>query len=230
MNFKSVVGRAFAVAGLAAGLLASAPATAGVKGQMILDLTDGCFATTGPGCGQLPQGALAYGAGQFHFTDTLLSVYGGTAGLATQQFKYFGEIEMNAGSTSSNVAPFYADSASWPNYAALSADPVMQFGFGILQAMFAQGNSGVLPLDPTHTIFYDLTNTSGPDNDYMGDFAAWSFDDFNDVSLALFGQPLPADAFFNIHVQLTAIPEPASMALVGLGLLGLGVLRRRKVA
>ena len=235
MNLKSNFSKALAVAGLAAGVMAATPAIAGFKGAMNLDLTNGCFATSTDQCGarpeQTPGGlqSMAYATGQFHLTDTLLSVYGGTAGLSTQPFSYTGVVDMNAGSTELNVTNFFDAAMAWPNYTALSSDPIMQFGFGLLQAITLQGNNGVLPLDPSHTVFYALTGVTGSQADNMGSFAAWSFNNFNDVSQALFGQDLPADAYFNIHVNLTAIPEPASMALVGLGLLGLGAMCRRKV-
>jgi len=91
MNLKSTFGPALSIAGLAAGLLVAAPATAGIKGQMILDLTEGCFsygAAGAPGCSNPDTAFKEYATGKYKFVDTLLAPLGGLpAGLGPLSLK-----------------------------------------------------------------------------------------------------------------------------------------------
>lgn len=46
--------------------------------------------------------------------------------------------------------------------------------------------------------------------------------------MALFGSALPSDVNFNLNLTLNAIPEPVTLALVGLGILGMTAVGRRR--
>lgn len=95
MNLKSIFGPALSIAGLTAGLLVAAPATAGIKGQMILDLTEGCFsygAAGAPGCSNPDAAFKEYATGKYKFVDTLLAPLGGLpAGLGPLSLKPYSE-------------------------------------------------------------------------------------------------------------------------------------------
>lgn len=231
MKAKSIVSQLLAAASVAALVLASAPASAGVKGQIILDLSNGCLATTSTACGPLPQNglgqnSLAYVTGDFHFTDTLQTIYG--AGLATQPFSYHSLITVAIGSTPQSLSPILTSQTSWANYAAFVAEPAIQFGDSLLQMMIGQGTAGTLAVDANHEITYALTGLSATLTESMGSFELWSFDDFNDVSQTIFNANLPAQTYFSLNLTISAIPEPASIALVGAGLLALALWRRRR--
>jgi len=96
--------------------------------------------------------------------------------------------------------------------------------------------AGTMPLDVTLTRPNGAVETNQPN----GAVGTWMFDDViaeNVPAGTTVYAAFTADAFAgttnflfidNVSVSVTAIPEPSSMLLVGLGVLGLGVVRRRR--
>lgn len=240
MNFKSKIERVGIVAGVMMGLLVVNPATASVVGSMGLDITEGCFSTEGVTCGNTVDTRQAYATGSFSFTDTLLSAYGGTTGLAQESFSYTGYVDMQAGATSDGLIPFADTSRSWGDFAALRNDPVMRLGLDLFESV-SSNPSGQQSFDfdftsvggQAFTLFWELSNVNISTNSVTGEFAAWANEDVNWLSQLLFQQNLPHDAYFAGGVTLnaqtaSAISEPMSLALFGIGILGLTVFQNRR--
>jgi len=246
MNFKSKIKQAGILASAIMGLLAVTPATANLVGSTTLSLTDGCFSYGAAGegaggCNNININNLAYATGKFEFNDTLLSVYGGPASLALQPFSYEGIVTMQANAPGHLLASFVGESQSWADWASMSSDPMMILGLSLFQTVISNPNG------PPHSISFDFTALPGGQAFTLhwvlsgvvsnaahitGDFTAWSEQDLNWLSQLFFQQSLPAEANFAAQISLNAstsmIPEPVSLALVGLGIFGMGVTHRRR--
>lgn len=248
MDFKSGIKHGVAITGIILGLSIT-PAQAGVAGSMVLDITGGCFSygangTTGCGISDgSPDaaGAKEYATGSFTFSNTLSGISNPAA------YAYQASVSLYAEAPPDNpVISFYdTRSKSFATLADLQSDPLWNTAYAFVTAVLANTNGSFTatiptpPAPPGTTVEaswnYTLSNlTPGPGSTpayATGEFEAWSKDDLNGLALILFGpeQPLPTSPVnFSLTVALSAIPEPATIALIGLGILGMGAAQRRK--
>ncbi|MXS85426.1 PEP-CTERM sorting domain-containing protein [Nitrosomonas sp. HPC101] len=243
MNLKSGIRYGTVVAGIVLGLSTSS-AYAGVAGSMVLDITGGCFsygATGATGCGisdaLKADGVKEYATGSFQFGNTLSGISNPLA------YTYLASVSLHAEVPGGPAISFDdTRSKSFASLGDLQSDPLWNTAFEFVTAVMAQQNgsfSAVLP-PPAGTpaeVFwsYTLTDlTPGPGStpaSATGEFMAWSTDDLNGFSLASLGRSLPANPVnFSLNVALSAVPEPATIALIGLGILGMGTIQRRKIS
>lgn len=239
MNIKSQIKSIIFAGSITMGLAATS-AMAGVAGFMSLEL-DGCFSSNANTavCGPHQNNAAVFATGTAVFNESLLSRFGGTAGLATQPFSYagFGELLVGTG-PGAPLAPFANVTRTWADYTALSSDPNLMLGFAILNQIAAHPNDASSRFDfdltpnpgDEFSIFWSITNIVTNGTVTTGHWSAWSnaLIPLNGLSLALFGTAMPSDVNFNLNLTLNAIPEPITLALMGLGVIGMASVNRRR--
>ncbi len=239
MNIKYQIKNLLLVTSITIGLSATS-AMANVVGFMSLEL-DGCFSSnaTTAVCGAHENNAAVFATGTAVFDESLLSRFGGTAGLATKPFSYEGIGELLVGTgPGAPLAPFADITRTWADYTTLSSDPNLMIGFAILNQIAAHPNDANSRFDfdltpnpgDEFSIFWSITNVITNGSVTTGDWKAWSNDvlPLNGLSMALFGSSLPSDINFNLNLALNAIPEPVTLALIGLGVLGMVTVGRRR--
>lgn len=245
MNLKSGIKYGTIMAGIILGLSMSS-AHADIAGSMVLDITGGCFsygASGATGCnisdGSIgAAGAKEYATGSFTFNNTL----SGISNPAT--YAYQASVSLHAEALG-NPAISFDDTRSktFATLADLTSHPLWGTARDFVLSVFNSPSgsfTATIPAMPPapamgpFTVFwnYMLDPESTPTN-ATGSFEAWSTDDLNGLSLALLGQQLPnnpVDFIMNIRLDAISVPEPAMIALIGLGILGMGAAQKRKTS
>lgn len=243
MDFKSGIKHGVAITGIILGLSATS-AQAGIAGSMVLDITGGCFsygASGAMGCNineslSDVSGAREYATGSFTFNNTLSGIVNPAA------YAYQASVSLHAEDPDNPAISF--DNTRLKTFATLAdlqSDPLWNTAYAFVTTVLMNQPTGsftaTIPTPPGTTVeaswSYTLNNlTPGPGSTpayATGTFEAWSSDDLNGISQLLFGQNLPTiPVNFSLNVALSAIPEPATIALIGLGILGMGAAQRRK--
>lgn len=227
MNLKSGIKNLFIISGAVWGL-SVAPAQAGVVGAITLGITNGCFsygAGGATGCGNTDTSKLEYATGNFAFSNTLSGISNPGA------YAYQAAITLHAEAPNNSLLVLDdSRSKSFDSLADLTSDPLWGTAFSFVNAVMANPTgsfSGMTPTNPPmgpYTVFWDYAADAGS-------FTAWSKNDLNSLSNIFLGQslpPVPVGFTLNVSLAAVTVPEPAMLALIGLGVLGIGMTRRRK--
>lgn len=235
MNLKSGIKNLFIISGAVWGL-SVAPAQAGVVGAITLGITNGCFsygAGGATGCGNADTSKLEYATGNFAFSNTLSGIPN------PETYAYQAAISLSATAQADPSITFGdSRSKSFDSLADLMSDPLWSTAFSFVNAVMTNPSGSFSGMTPTnlpmgpYTVSWDYTPDPGatPTN-ATGLFTAWSKNDLNGLSNILLGQnlpPVPVGFTLNVSLAAVTVPEPAMLALIGLGVLGIGMTRRRK--
>lgn len=245
MNLKSGIKYGTIMAGIALGLSISS-AHAGIAGSMILDMTGGCFsygASGATGCnisGGSTGTAVAkeYATGSFTFNNTLSGISNPAA------YAYQASVSLHA-EDPDNAAVSFEDTRSktFSTLADLTSHPLWGTARDFVLSVFSNPSgsfTATIPAMPpmpamgSFTVFWNyMLNPESTPTDAIGSFEAWSTDDLNGLSLALLDRQLPNNPVnftMNIRLDAISVPEPTMIALIGLGILGMGAAQRRKTS
>jgi hypothetical protein len=233
MNLKYKIRNLVIITGVIWGLSISL-VQAGVSGSMTLDITSGCFsygASGATGCSNTDTSKLEYTTGLFTFNNTLSGISHPAA------YAYQASISLRA-EAPNNATISFDDTRekSFATLADLTSDPLWLPAYNFVNAVLANPTGSfttTLPPFGPLTAFWNYTTDPGSSlTSATGSFEAWSTDNLNPVSQFLFGRGLPTspvDFTLNIALNAISIPEPAMLTLIGLGFLGIGVVRKRKI-
>jgi len=237
MRLKSGIKHSVAITGIILGLSVTS-AQAGVAGSMVLDITGGCFsygANGATGCEISDDlknaGVKEYATGFFEFSNTLSGISNPAA------YAYLASVSLHAEAPDNSAISFEdTRSKTFATLGDLQSDPSSNTAFDFVTAVLASTDgtftTTIPPTFATAAVSWSYEPDSGATSAYAtGTFEAWSSDNLNGISQLLFGQNLPTiPVDFSLSVALNAIPEPATIALIGLGILGMRTAQRRKVS
>jgi len=242
MNFKSGIKYGVAITGIILGLSATS-AQAGVAGSMILDITGGCFSygSSTTDCrisngSPDAAGAIEYAAGSFTFNNTLSGISNPAA------YAYQASVSLHAEAPGTTISFDDTRSKTFATLADLTSHPLWETARDFVLSVFNSPSGGsftatipAMPPAPAmgpFTVFWNsMLDPEPTPTNATGSFEAWSTNDLSGLSLALLGRPLPnnpVNFIMNVRLDAISIPEPAMIALIGLGILGMGAAQRRK--
>ncbi len=226
MSLKSKLKQVFVITGISVAALVATPATAAP--MISLDITGGCFsygagAAGATGCGNTDSNHKEYATGSFVFTNTLSAVF--------DPLTDDGAFSASANLSATNGTTNFNDSRSemFSSLLGLQTHPLWGPASGLVFAIGASPVTGSLPASFGIDFGWEnvLNPASTPTNTF-GTFKFFSDDDLNGLSQTLFGRPLPfSEVTFSADARLALVPEPITLALLGLGLFSMVALRRR---
>ncbi len=215
MNLKSKIKYSVAAAGIMLGMSMSS-AHAGVAGSIVLNISGGCFSygaapSGATGCDNTDTSRKEYAKGFYTLTNTIPG-----APLTYSTYSYDAFASLNA--VNSNDSFANNQSKSFATNTALAADQVFGPAFAFVNTIPTKPNTE-FTLPNTISWKFNTNNT----------FEAWSSSDQQPLSQFLLGRALPSSQVaFNLNIRFDAVPEPATLALISLGILGISVAQRRK--
>ncbi|MCC6161690.1 MAG: PEP-CTERM sorting domain-containing protein [Nitrosomonas sp.] len=183
----------------------------------MLNISGGCFsygAAGATGCGNTDTSRKEYAKGSYTLTNT---IPGAPSTYST--YSYDASAALNAINPTNNTSFSSNQSKYFATNTALAADPVFGPAFAFVNTIPTQlGTEFTLPLN-TISWKFNSDNT----------FEAWSGSDLQPLSQFLLGSKLPlSPVTFNLNIRFDAVPEPTTLALIGLGILGISVAQKRK--
>ena len=229
--------RTFAALGVALVTFGAAPgATAGIIGSGTLDITNGTFAFDSTGTSTVNPFSLLISDSTYFELVTADFAYSNTLPSNSINFNYqaSARVDVNGGTSGGGVTLSQNTNLGYTTFNALAASPSglpLQGLFSTIVSSISSsifyGNISSLSVPGVPGSPFDFSWAIDPlalvmtSTGATGSLNLWSQTDYSSIATAA-GLTFPATANFTANLALIAVPEPATLALFSLGLLGIG--------